>query len=81
MSPSFPIRIPISFEDMVRLCAKDSGLPAFIRDALMNRKRTVELTLVFESTLTEDEARAFLVYAGRHGFRELASDLRTELRG
>jgi hypothetical protein len=81
VSPSLPIRIPISFEDMLRLCAKDSGLPAFIRDALADRKRTVELTLVFESTLTEDEARSFLVYAGRHGFRELASDLRRRLWG
>ena len=74
------ISIPISFEDMSRLCPHDSGLPKRLRTALKDRKRTTEVTSGFESTLREDEVRAFLGYAERQGFKQVALELRKELK-
>jgi hypothetical protein len=74
------ISIPISFEDMSRLCPHDSGLPVPVRTALKDRKRTTEVTSGFESTLREDEGRAFLGYAERQGFKRVALELRMELK-
>ena len=74
------ISIPISFEDMSRLCPHDSGLPNRVRTALKDRKRTTEVTSGFESTLREDEGRAFLGYAKRQGFKQVALELRKELK-
>jgi hypothetical protein len=79
--PNAPeINISINVEDMSRLCTADSGLPVFIRTALKDRKRTTELTHGFESNLGENECRSFLLYAERQGFRQVASDLRRELK-
>ena len=64
------ISIPISFEDMSRLCINDSGLPRRVRTALKDRKRTTEGSNGFESTLREDEGREFLSYAARQGFQQ-----------
>jgi hypothetical protein len=74
------ISIPISFEDMSRLCPNDSGLPDRVRTALKDRKRTTEATNGFESTLREDEGRVFLSYATRQGFKQVALELRKELK-
>jgi hypothetical protein len=74
------ISIPISSEDMSRLCPHDSGLPDRVRTALKDRKRTTEATNGFESTLREDEGRSFLSYAARQGFTQVALELRKELK-
>jgi hypothetical protein len=74
--PLHRVSVPISIEDMDRLCANDSGLPTAIRTALHDQTRTARLTHCFTSAFTKGEARSFLLYANRQGFERLATALR-----
>ncbi len=74
--PTYRVTVPISVEDMDRLCANDSGVSTVIRTALRDQTRTVRLSHGFTSSLTEGEARSFLRYANRQGFERLATALR-----
>ena len=74
--PTYRVTVPISVEDMDRLCANDSGVSTVIRTALRDQTRTVRLRHGFTSSLTEGEARSFLRYANRQGFERLATALR-----
>ena len=70
------VSVPISVEDMGRLCANDSGVSTAIRTALRDQTRTARLRRGFTSSLTDGEARSFLRYAKRQGFERLATALR-----
>jgi hypothetical protein len=74
--PAHRVSVPISVEDMDRLCANDSGVSTAIRTALRDQTRTARLSRGFTSSLTEVEARSFLRYANRQGFERLATALR-----
>src|ERR1700730_9426017 len=74
--PAHRFSVPISGEDMDRLCANASGVSPAIRTALRDQTRTARLRHGFMSSLTEGEARSFLRYANRQGFERLATALR-----
>jgi hypothetical protein len=74
--PAHRVSVPISVEDMDRLCANDSGVSTAIRTVLRDQTRTARLSHGFTSSLTEGEARSFLRYASRQGFERLATALR-----
>ena len=71
--PAHRVSVPISVEDMDRLCANDSGVSTTIRTVLRDQTRTARLSRGFMSSLTEGEARSFLRYAKRQGFERLAT--------
>ena len=74
--PAHRVSVPISVEDMDRLCANDSGVSTAIRTVLRDQTRTARLGRGFTSSLTEGEARSFLRYAKRQDFERLATALR-----
>jgi len=67
--PAHRVSVPISVEDMDRLCANDSGVSTAIRTVLRDQTRTARLGRGFTSSLTEGEARSFLRYAKRQDLR------------
>jgi hypothetical protein len=74
--PAHRVSVPLSIEDMDRLCANDSGVSTAIRTALRDPTRTARLRHEFTSSMTEGEARSFLRYENRQGFERLATALR-----